>query len=178
MLFHKQWEIRTICGQFRIDFVLEAPGLKVGVECDGAEYHDFTRDEWRDAMILGTDEIDFMYRLRGRDIQRHIEDVLFLISRNHPALFSQRGLVNLASLASDGAQQYRPDIPPSLLVVRYRDQDGNVYDSLEIDVRQRCVPHGMRQMWQTYFNRAKSKPGSTLDQLIEAYKVEKTGKIL
>lgn len=169
---HRQFEIKAICGQFRIDFVLETDDLRVGIECDGADYHDFNRDEWRDAMILGTNNIDFMYRLRGIDIYRHIDDILYVISRNHPSLFSQRGLLNLASLASEGAQQYAPITPFSFLTIRYRDENGRVSDSVEIDARQRCIPRGMRQPWQTYFNRARLKPGLTLDELIKDYKDE------
>lgn len=172
VLLHKQFEIKTICGLFRVDFVIETDDLKVGIECDGADYHDWTRDEWRDAMILGTNNIDFMYRLRGTDIYRHVEDILYVISRNHPALFSERGVLNLASLASDGAQEYCPNAPFSFLAIRYWDEDGRVTDSLAIDVRQRNIPDGTKQVWQSYFNRARLKPGLTLDELIKDYNDE------
>lgn len=49
-----QVEASTICGKFRLDFVLCArEGFRAGVECDGKDFHNPSRDEWRDAMILG-----------------------------------------------------------------------------------------------------------------------------
>ena len=171
-ILHKQVEIKTVCGLFRIDFVIQTDSLKVAVECDGADYHDWNRDEWRDAMIMGTNTVDFMYRLRGTDIYRHAGDILYVISRNHPSLFSRRGLLNIASLANEGAKEYHPTASLSFVTIRYQNENGKVYDSVEMDVRQRDIPSGTRQMWQSYFRRAMLKPGRTLDELIKEYNDE------
>jgi len=64
--FRPQVEVNTICEVFRVDFMVQAPGgKKIVFECDGKEFHDAFRDEWRDAMILGAGEADIIYRLRG-----------------------------------------------------------------------------------------------------------------
>lgn len=49
-------------------------GYRIGIECDGKKFHNASRDEWRDAMILGGEHLDVIYRLRGSDINFYIED--------------------------------------------------------------------------------------------------------
>src|SRR6185437_14036254 len=96
-----QVKIKTICGTFIVDFVLTTPaGCRVGIECDGKEYHDASRDEWRDAMVLGDHHLDAMYRIRGSDITYHLDDVLYLLSVLEPNLFAPRATGNLKVLAS------------------------------------------------------------------------------
>src|SRR5689334_10635520 len=60
-----QYEVQTILGKYRLDFVVALDGHLIGFECDGKEYHDAFRDEWRDALILHTKEIETIYRFRG-----------------------------------------------------------------------------------------------------------------
>ena len=61
-----QVEVVTICGKFRLDLVaVFENGRRVAFECDGKEFHKPSRDEWRDAMILGKGFVDCIYRLRG-----------------------------------------------------------------------------------------------------------------
>ena len=105
--FIPQVEVKTICGIFRVDFmVYGVNGEKIGFECDGKEFHEEGHDEWRDAMILGADKADTMYRLRGSDITYHINDVLYALSQWSPTIFSQRGYINLGLLASDKARTH------------------------------------------------------------------------
>jgi hypothetical protein len=62
----KQVVVSTVCGAFRMDFVAtSAAGQRIAFECDGAEFHEFRRDEWRDAMILGGGGADSIIRLEG-----------------------------------------------------------------------------------------------------------------
>lgn len=72
--FQKQVSVETICGQFRIDFVIDTGLKKVAIECDGKESHNKSRDEWRDAMILGAGAVDVIYRLRGGDLDELVEE--------------------------------------------------------------------------------------------------------
>jgi len=102
-----QFEVATLCGHFIIDFVLTtSEGYRVGIECDGREYHDQSRDEWRDAMILGESHVDAIYRLRGSDITYYIEDILYLMAVLDPHLFSDRATENLKVLASTEIRQF------------------------------------------------------------------------
>ena len=101
ILWTPQFEVMTICGRFRIDFVAEISGRTVGFECDGAEYHDGRRDELRDALILfDSRRLDVIYRLRGTDLHWRMHDVLYLLACFEPALFSERAMLQLPRLAS------------------------------------------------------------------------------
>lgn len=102
--FEKQVSVNTICGTFRLDFVAECAGRRIGIECDGKDYHDPYRDQWRDAMILDQGQISAIYRLKGKNIYWDIEDCLFALAAYEPQLFSERGLSNLKNLASDSAK--------------------------------------------------------------------------
>ncbi len=93
-----QVEVATQCGTYRIDFVCTSGGRTVGFECDGQKYHDEARDEWRDALILGTRRVNAIFRITGRSIFNQIERTLYLVSRCERSLFSQRGCTNLRIL--------------------------------------------------------------------------------
>jgi hypothetical protein len=100
----QQVEVSTICGKYKLDFVAKlSNGQSIAFECDGAEFHDARRDEWRDAMILGEKEISTIYRFPGSALFYHMEDCLYFLSRWEPHLFSSSGLVNLKRLASPKA---------------------------------------------------------------------------
>lgn len=96
-----QYEVETHIGRFRLDFVLECPacGAKIGIECDGRDFHSADRDSERDAAIVRTQVVDKVYRLRGRDIHFRIHDSLHLLAFCEPGLFSERGRINLGSLS-------------------------------------------------------------------------------
>jgi hypothetical protein len=47
-----QYELVTPNGRFRLDFLLIMCNQRIGVECDGHDFHDEWKDEWRDAIIL------------------------------------------------------------------------------------------------------------------------------
>src|SRR5690348_13829612 len=76
-----QVDVPTACGVFRLDFVIEGGGVRIGVECDGADFHDESRDEWRDALIIGSRQIDGIFRFRGCDLHWRLDDCLFAIAR-------------------------------------------------------------------------------------------------
>ena len=140
----KQVEVRTICGDFRLDFVATtASGLRVAYECDGAEFHEAQRDEWRDAMILGSNAVDTIIRLRGSDLTYHLNDVLWLLANWNSDVFSDRSQQQLLRLASDSVRSHRHHI----LLLR----------------RNRSVPSDQREFWQTAFRFASSMDGGSLD---------------
>src|SRR5262245_54692335 len=93
--FIPQYEVETIAGRFRLDFVALHAGRRVGFECDGAYFHHNKPDEWRDAAILGDNLLDSIFRLRGADIHNHVDTCLHLIALREPVIFSERGRQNL-----------------------------------------------------------------------------------
>ena len=100
----KQVMIPTDRGNFRLDFVLARPGLRLGVEIDGRPYHNYWRDRARDALVLATGAVDEMVRIAARGLVFHVEDVFFLLAQMHPPLFSARGRENLLRLSSPYAR--------------------------------------------------------------------------
>ncbi|MDA8119685.1 MAG: hypothetical protein M0Z85_06445 [Gammaproteobacteria bacterium] len=169
--FRPQWDIQTICGRFVVDFVIESQGgHRVGFECDGKEFHDKARDEWRDAMILGSDALDAIYRLRGPDITYHMNDVLFIVSLCEPLLFSERGHLNLRSLASDDAQQINVDPVETRINITIFDEQEKQLNHIFVERRHKVIPSGHRQFWQSAFAFASEYGGGPLDEVIAAYR--------
>jgi len=174
-----QYEVDTICGKFRIDFVVQGPGGLTGFECDGKEFHDRSRDEWRDAMILGTKTVNAIYRLRGSDVYYRIEDILYLVSKWNPELFSMRGLLNLETLASDEVKAAEMEVPRSIAIVTYKTEYlaglRNEPVHLRMERRHLQSPRGKRQFWEAAFRFASEIGGGNLDDVIAQYRAQKIG---
>lgn len=75
-----QVEAVTPWGSFRFDFMLRVGGRRLAIECDGREFHNEGRDEWRDAVTLGTRCADEVWRFPGGLIHRRIEVCLLLLA--------------------------------------------------------------------------------------------------
>ena len=93
-----QYEIPTTHGCFKIDFAIILKDKIVGIECDGKDYHEITRDRWRDAIILNKSNVSDIFRLRGCDIKYSIEECLYIISWYYPEIFDQKGMDDLMKL--------------------------------------------------------------------------------
>jgi len=169
--FDTQFTAETMCGRFIVDFVVRLENHVIAFECDGKDYHDESRDEWRDAMILGTGNVDTIYRLRGSDLYYHMDDCLFVISRLDPCVYSHRGLVNLETLASIEARSadYSND-PNRVLVVYWGERRGLDPLFISIDRRSRSNPTGRRQFWRHLFKYATAEGGGDLDVLMAKYR--------
>lgn len=169
--FIPQAEINSICGNFYIDFLVCAPsGEKVAFECDGKEFHNESRDEWRDAMILGSSEVGSIYRLRGADITYHINDVLFVISRYNPEIFSIRGIRNLNSLASSTVINRSFEPTNTMDIITYLDKKTNQINHLFIERHHKNIPNHKRQFWQAAYKFALEIGGGNLDDIISSYR--------
>lgn len=87
-----QVDVATRLGRFRPDFVVTAAdGWRIGVECDGAAFHDTFRDAFRDAAILGSGAVDSIVRIRGTDLVTRPSDILYAFGMAFPRTFSARG---------------------------------------------------------------------------------------
>jgi len=98
----RQVNCDTDRGRFRLDFVLEsiADDYKIGIECDGRDYHSVEVDCQRDAAIIRSHAVDKIYRLRGGDLFYVTSDTLHLLSLLEPKFFSAGGLRNIEVLAT------------------------------------------------------------------------------
>ncbi len=175
--FDKQVKAETICGKFRMDFVVYCGSKKVAFECDGQGYHEDLRDEWRDAMILGAGAVDTIYRLRGSDLTYYLEDCLFIVSQWEAEIFSERALINLKVLASDEARSHRIKKCNSIAMITYRQQSNSITPFFVwIERRSHQIPPGKRVFWQRWFDYAKKHGGGDLDKIIGKYWHEQKSK--
>ena len=94
----KQVEVSTGHGHFRIDFVLSVGDRRIAVECDGKDFHEPFRDEFRDAILLGEGHFETVYHFRGCDIVYCPDDCIWLMSVLEPRQFSERGHLQLDHL--------------------------------------------------------------------------------
>ena len=167
----KQVRIRTLCGNFRVDFLTTTPaGFRVAYECDGHEFHDQRNDEWRDAMILGANGADAIVRLRGSDLTFHLADVLLLLANWDPEVFSVRGRIILSRLISNRATSHQHDSLGSAMITYWEDsksRDNPLH--LFILRRNQRVPQGQREHWQSAYDFAYSMGGGNLEEIMASW---------
>lgn len=171
-----QVSVDTMCGRFRLDLVAHHGSSKVAFECDGKEYHDEGRDEWRDAMILGANAVDVIYRFRGRDLTYYVEDCLFLASQWEPDIFGPTGCLKLRNLASQQALNYVEHCTGdshTFHLVSYATYTALDYLSPRhiFVVRNSVhVPSGVNPFWKALFQFAEERHGGNLDDLIKQWR--------
>jgi very-short-patch-repair endonuclease len=164
--------VKTICGKFRLDFVVtDAKGRKTVIECDGKEFHEGSRDEWRDAMILGSTDIDEIYRIRGSEINFRIEDVFYILSMWSPWLFDKRQAYNMRCIATQELTQRSLSPTDTIFSVNYVDSD-NQMNCFYIEKRHKNIPKGKRQFWQSAFAYAQHVGGGNLDEVIAKFRLQ------
>lgn len=165
----KQCRFETFAGNFRVDFVVtDEFGRNIGIETDGRDFHDTWRDEWRDALILGEEHLDAMIRIRGQDIYYHIEDVVYAISQWEPTLFSERGMIQARTLASDRAKASLT-VGPHLAVVAYLEINKGNPASLFLRRATAIDIDDKRQFWKHLYRFAVEDGGEKLDAIIDRY---------
>lgn len=109
---------------FTLDLAIDLPaedGQTRRIAFEAAPARSVLRDHdrllRRDANVLAVGGADVIYRLRGSDLLHRMADVLYLASKWDPSLFSERGRINLDTLAEPEtkAATVRPE-QPSVLV--------------------------------------------------------------
>jgi hypothetical protein len=135
----------TPCNCFRLDFLVEAGDDVRGIERAGLLLGERPEAEnapaLYDALVVGSDAVDVLYRFDPEGLAAHLSDALFLMSEHRPALFehperlravapqrpcsgSLRGpelrfsYPTLRVEAEDGALPQRPESRPDLVVRR------------------------------------------------------------
>ena len=155
---------------FTLDLVVEVPAgdqvRRVAFEAAGGRgLRDHDRRLRRDATLLAHGAVDTIYRLRGSDLIGHMDDVLYLVGQWESAgdgaasAFSERGRVNLATLASPEARQVtvRPE-QPSVLVPYALGDAGSLADSSSAE----------RHLWHVANGQAPHVLVRRLDRRIES----------
>lgn len=168
----QQFEVHTICGRYIIDFAIKAPQGWIGIECDGHEFHNPHRDEWRDGMILGTEKFHTIYRLRGRDLHYRFEDCLYIMAQLDPMLFSERGLENISLPGSENVREYDGEEKDHITITYPELSDGPDPLFLVIERRYRNYPKHERRYWDQVYKFARKEGGGNLDALMARYDQE------
>ncbi|KGG83748.1 hypothetical protein [Comamonas thiooxydans] len=168
--FEPQHPVHTLCGTFVIDFlIVDADGRRVGIECDGKEFHDLSRDEWRDGMILGGGHLDAMYRFRGQDIHYAWEDVMYFLCCMEPSVFASRAPHNLKVLSSNEVCESMQDLHREFYSFRYcHDSEGS--GDFHAVARRRDLPGDQRYFWQAAYRFAVSVGGGSLDEVVQRFR--------
>ncbi|WP_146186613.1 hypothetical protein [Pedobacter sp. HMWF019] len=173
-----QYEVQTIAGKFRVDFVVELNGHKIGFECDGKNYHDAFRDEWRDGLILHTEEIDTIYRFKGKDVYWLLDDCIYIIYKNDPFIFNNRYEHFCSNLVSQATLEYfitdelrYRNHEDTLIGIDIKNEDDKVIGQLSLETIRRGK--NTNGYWRRLVEIVVSNPNSSLDELIELYKQRK-----
>jgi very-short-patch-repair endonuclease len=159
--FDCQVEVQTRHERFRIDFVLEGV---IAVECDGRDFHNSFRDEFRDAILLGEEHFLTIYHFRGCDLTYYPEDCIWLISLENPGLFTERGRHQLNCL-------HELEIVPYLThgeIITLRDPT-NDFRRVRVfrrDIEHKLCPNPNWPYWRELHEFASQHPRVCLDRLI------------
>lgn len=125
----QQVPVFTENGIYGLDWVLENEKQKIGfMMTDAKQAQVFAQ---RAQAIVEESDFDAVYLLRAQDIYWHCDDLLYLFSRIHPRLFSERGRNNLQVLATPEVQELTFGID-KMWTIRY-----------EVDER----PESERSLW-------------------------------
>lgn len=75
---------QVVVGRYRIDFTLEDPFRRIGIELDGKRFHDTSRDFFRDQEILKSGFVSAIVRIPFRAMWYYREAIPDLISAKFP----------------------------------------------------------------------------------------------
>lgn len=140
---YPQYEVHTPWGMFRLDFLIQLGEKKIAIECDGKDFHDQCRDEWRDALILGSKQVDSIYRFRGKDLFWNVNDCVHLIFHYDKGLFNSCYQHNYSQLITEDLQE-RLENDPFLnqethwLDYTIRDDDNRMTGMANLVIHRRC----------------------------------------
>lgn len=99
---YPQYEARV----FRVDFVLEKGKFKVGIEIDGAEFHDRSKDAGRDQHILKNADLDGIIRFWAKDVYHYPSMIVACLAKALPFLFCPKTYERmLVSAKNEGVTQ-------------------------------------------------------------------------
>lgn len=172
VVLRRQVEVATKAGTFRLDFVLEGNGVSIGLECDGEEFHDPWRDEWRDAMILGSAKMDDILRIPGKHICGRPSICIYRIAEWYHEFFTDHGQTNIETLARAEAEAVDEAYGHPHGNLDFHGEEGKqrILGMVRLERRAQS-PHYLAKLLAF----AKASSHTTLDAIIEEYKSTKNG---
>jgi hypothetical protein len=158
-----QVEVNTEHGQFRIDFVMSHRGKGIAVECDGHDFHEGFRDEFRDAILLGEGHFETIYHFRGCDLTHRDKDCLWLISALDAYVFTERAHLILDKLHTldDGGDMTNRE--------SFTAFDSNMncrFKSFRRSIHHKSQRNSLWPFWRALHKFANQYPHMSLDNLI------------
>ncbi len=167
-------EVNTLAGKFCMDFILSAGNKKIAFACLGQDRDQEWKDEWIDSLILGSGEIDTIYRLNNLNLNEYLHDCIYLIYHNDKQFFNESYIFHNEQLTS---QELKTQLPllsrTERLIIYFNATSTNspaVTDSYIL--MERRNKHDKASYWNVLFAFAKNNPGLNLDQLMELSKKE------
>lgn len=140
--------------ELTLDFLVEYGPLRVGFMC-GASADGVEVDRLLDAVRMRHMGVDVLYRLRAGDVERHLHDALLLAAKWDAALFSERGRINLNTLATPEARAARPRPIDTVVTLQYEGEAAGPSGptaSLRIQRLSQAHPDG----WMAAYERARA----------------------
>ena len=158
---YPQHEVYTPWGMFRLDFLIQLGEKKIAIECDGKDFHDAYRDEWRDALILGSKQVDSIYRFRGKDLFWNVNDCVDLIFYYDKDLFNFRYQHNYCRLITEDLQERLENDPffsqeTHWIDYAIRDDDDRMTGMANLVIHRRCQAD-KKAFWNTLCSIAEKK---------------------
>jgi len=167
----REYECPTPWANFRIDLVITNGKSKIGIECDGKEFHNPFNDETRDALILGMGLVDTIWRFRGKDIYFAVYDCVYLLSRLEPDLFTVRGKQVLESQACHSVKDFEPDLYSDINIHRYfKGEPLEILTPRELRVtRNSCLPSALARgpYWKEIFEKVSGWTNLNFKEVVE-----------
>ena len=137
-----------------LDFVVESEGRRVGFMC-GVSPKGHAHDRRCDALRIGRAAVDVLYRLRANDVEQHLHDALLLVAKWDADLFSERGRINLNTLATPEARAARPRRNETVVTVHYEEGNANDDSALHLQRLSQSHPDG----WMPAYEQACEQRG-------------------
>ncbi len=130
-----QVRVETPCTNAWVDFVVEHGARRIGFEIGSLDdVHDEEQEHYRDALVIGSGALDVLYRFRAADLLYRPHDALHLAAMWDASLFSERGRINLHTLASPEARPCHPRPHQTIAQISYEateteDTEGTLPDA-------------------------------------------------
>lgn len=146
----------TRLGNFRVDALMALGDVRVALECDGKEYHDWRRDQFRDSMLLGEGHVTDVCRFTGSQIVSDTFACIRAIALWFPEFFTERGL--------EFCEVQRPWIDlDSVDAVSVGGRDGR-----HTFFAFRRTQHE-RDMWRSYYRFVTSRNLASIDEAVSVW---------
>ena len=115
-----QVRVETPCTNAWVDFVVEHGTRRIGFEIGSLDdTPDEEQERYRDALVIGSGALDVLYRFRAADLLYRPHDALHLAAMWDASLFSERGRINLHTLASPEARPCHPRPHQTIAQISY-----------------------------------------------------------